>query len=160
MRRDEQLDEMERTISRIRMDNDAMREEIANWKAERDRLLEVFQQARTYTGLEAHPCPLCTWMDGKMMDRCAMHRKTHSLELENDAYRKDAEKLSKGLYERIEARSKFINMSAVETALEHIDNMKRLNGELEKKLEQYGMHHDWCQCSRSGGNGHCDCGLM
>lgn len=60
----------------------------------------------------------------------------HKLLLQNDALRKDAEKLSKGLYDRIEARSQFINMSAVETALEYINNMKRLNGEYETAIRR------------------------
>lgn len=45
----------------------------------------------------------------------------------------EIEKLSKGLYDRIQNRSRYINLSAAETALDHIDFINLQNGELVEK---------------------------
>jgi len=62
MRRDEQLDDMERTISRIRMDNDAMQEEIKNWKIERDALKDDNEKMHHWL---THLIPLCEDVGGQ-----------------------------------------------------------------------------------------------
>jgi hypothetical protein len=62
MRRDEQLDDMERTISRIRMDNDALREEVKCWKAERDGLKDNFEKVHHWL---KHLLPLCEDVGGQ-----------------------------------------------------------------------------------------------
>jgi hypothetical protein len=54
------------------------------WRAERDQLLEALEKARTYTGPESDGCPLCTYIDGKPIASCAMHRKIEGLELQID----------------------------------------------------------------------------
>lgn len=61
MRRDEQLDAMELTISRIRMDNDKMREEIANWRAERDQLKAWGDKLHHWL---KHLVPICEQVGG------------------------------------------------------------------------------------------------
>lgn len=85
MRRDEQLDDMERTISRIRMDNDAMREEISNWKAEVERLRKVIDLATWIEDRPKETCPLCIFQSTtasnlNLVRPCSMHRRIAEFE--------------------------------------------------------------------------------
>jgi hypothetical protein len=58
-------------------------------KAERDRLklengdlMDDLERARTYTGVEAQGCPLCTYVDGVFKKSCSFHREIAALELQ------------------------------------------------------------------------------
>jgi hypothetical protein len=62
----------------------------------------------------------------------------YRLEAENGKLRAEVEKLSKGLYERIQNRSRYINLSAVDTALDHIDFINLQNSELREHIERIG----------------------
>lgn len=48
-----------------------------------DEAVEAIERARTYTGLEAEGCPLCTYVDGVFTAACSFHRKLAALELQN-----------------------------------------------------------------------------
>ena len=41
---------------------------------------EILERARTYTGYEAYPCPLCTYENGVLKERCSMHKRIAELE--------------------------------------------------------------------------------
>lgn len=37
-------------------------------------LMEALERARTYTGIEAQGCPLCTYVEGDFVASCSLHR--------------------------------------------------------------------------------------
>ena len=45
-------------------------------------LQAALERAKTYTGLEGHPCPLCEWKDGVLIKHCSMHSYIDRLENE------------------------------------------------------------------------------
>lgn len=66
---------------------------------------------------------------------------------------RENEKLSKGLYDRIKQRSRYINLSAVDTALDHIDFLNLQNGELRDALAWVKRNHNGYP------EGHSTCGV-
>lgn len=65
-----------------------------------DEAVEAIERARTYTGLEAEGCPLCTYLDGVFTAACSFHRKLAALELqvgelqkERDRYKVEADRM-------------------------------------------------------------------
>jgi hypothetical protein len=45
-----------------------------------EKLEEQIERARSYKGIEAYPCPLCTYRDGIFIESCQMHKDMHELE--------------------------------------------------------------------------------
>jgi hypothetical protein len=41
---------------------------------------EQIERARTYKGIEAYACPLCTYSDGIFIESCQVHKDMHELE--------------------------------------------------------------------------------
>lgn len=48
--------------------------------AEIEELKQRIQRAKTYTGFEGYPCPLCTYKDGKFVESCELHKTIHELQ--------------------------------------------------------------------------------
>ncbi len=44
-----------------------------------DELEERLEKARTYSGTEGWPCPLCTYENGKFIKHCQMHQQIADL---------------------------------------------------------------------------------
>ena len=65
-----------------------LRDENAKLRAEVDELIRALELARTFTGLEAEGCPLCTYVEGVFTAACSFHRKLKDLELQNDELKK------------------------------------------------------------------------
>jgi len=47
-----------------------------------EELTETLERARTYTGLEADGCPLCTYVEGVLTESCSLHRQLEGANLE------------------------------------------------------------------------------
>lgn len=60
-----------------------------------DEAVEAFELARTYTGLEAEGCPLCTYEDGVFTEPCSFHRKLQVMELENQELKNEVARLTR-----------------------------------------------------------------
>jgi hypothetical protein len=52
-----------------------------------DEAVRDLERARTFTGLEAEGCPLCTYKEGVFIAYCSLHRQLHEKELQVDAMR-------------------------------------------------------------------------
>lgn len=129
MRRDEQLDDMERTISRLRMDNDAMQNEIKNWRGERDQIRQALEDARTQ--LAATGCPLCTYINGAVTKSCALHAEV--AQLKGDI------------------------VKVVEADASEVRNLKLQNGELKAALQMMLVRYPASTfCDVDCSNGSCE----
>ena len=53
---------------------------IVELEAKMADLKERLERARSYKGIEAYPCPLCTYRDGIFIESCQMHKDMHELE--------------------------------------------------------------------------------
>ena len=65
---------LERQISNAAKSLQCQRRHDSGWYEKRIADLErQLERARTYTGNESYPCPLCTYEDGKFIEPCEMH---------------------------------------------------------------------------------------
>lgn len=62
----------------------------------KQQLEEMMEEARTYTGLEAKPCPLCEFKDGVLIKECSMHTKISKLSQVINIYENALSKIAKG----------------------------------------------------------------
>lgn len=56
-----------------------------------DGLAASIERARTYTGVEGYPCPLCRYEDGVFIEPCEMHRQIDALAAEVERLRAERE---------------------------------------------------------------------
>lgn len=54
-------------------------EQLDNLIRENQELKEALERARTYTGLEAAGCPLCTYTEGVFVASCSFHRQIEAM---------------------------------------------------------------------------------
>jgi len=60
-----------------------LREVIKRRIAEITRLETQIKRAKTYIGIEAYPCPLCEYKEGKFISLCSLHEQIKTLEALN-----------------------------------------------------------------------------
>lgn len=58
-------------------------------KKDIDFFQQQLERAKTYTGLESYPCPLCTYENGKFIKFCALHQRINELESKIEIILKD-----------------------------------------------------------------------
>ena len=105
-------------------------------------LEESLELARNYKGIEARPCPLCEYKNGKFIKSCSMHSRIKELEAENKSYHAKANEYAKECDELEEEQS--------ERAADHM-NLVEENHRLREQLakaEEFVKHvsFDSCQC--------------
>jgi len=54
-------------------------------------LEDIIDRARNYSGIEAEPCPLCTYQDGVFLDYCEPHRENEQLKVKIIELQKELE---------------------------------------------------------------------
>ena len=83
---------------------------------------EILERARTYTGYEAYPCPLCTYENGVLKERCSMHKKIAELEAEcRNSYNAG---ISVGEKERLRLGGRILELEATVEKLKCCGNCK------------------------------------
>lgn len=64
----------------------------------------IIKRARTYTGFEGYPCPLCTYENGELKERCSLHKQIAELEKQVDALKTENEIFRKHFREKEERK--------------------------------------------------------
>ena len=85
----ESLAEAERRLSQLNKDKEALIEQRDaayerqdNTRRELESATEDIERARTYQGIEGWGCPLCTYVEGKFVALCSLHRKLEDTKLQ------------------------------------------------------------------------------
>ena len=69
-------------------DEDKAKQAILDMFEEKDKIIEC---AKTYTGVEGYPCPLCTYEYGVWIKDCAMHARIVELEADLSKAQREVE---------------------------------------------------------------------
>lgn len=70
----------------IGVNREDLEEYVIGLEQEVTQLRDRLEKARTYTGLEAYPCPLCTYDKGVFVEACQMHKDQKKLSDQCDAH--------------------------------------------------------------------------
>lgn len=77
----------------LRADKELFEKRWCDTVEERDLLAADLERARTYTGLEAEGCPLCTYVEGVFKAQCSLHRQLDAAKLQNQELQGEVNRL-------------------------------------------------------------------